>query len=255
MKKTIDFRLTEGRSGASCIISSGNKGELSIYDPKVKARRAIRHCPNQRSIFRDEQDDYAIVQPVVFEFGVLKVPEDQPLTIEFLRKHPSNAANGGIWFEEIDEEKTAKEDIIEEELQIDLKYLVRKTAKEKDGLHKMAAVVSVIKGSIDEAARMGIEQLKQELYWAIEDDSSYFTDDNGNITLFDDDLIDRKYITLRAIKDGVLRKSTNNRSIVWGKDKSHIVTAPHGTKLEEFFAEFLSTDEGMLVAEEIAKRS
>ena len=64
----------------------------------------------------------------------------------------------------------------------------------------------------------------------------------------------RKYITLRAIKDGIIKKSPNNKSIVWGKDSKKIYTAPQGVDLVESFADYLSSDDGIIVLEEIKKR-
>ena len=43
--------------------------------------------------------------------------------------------------------------------------------------------------------------------------------------------------------------------MVWVKDNKMIVTAPRGLGLVEYFADFLGTEEGMLVAEEIKRRS
>jgi hypothetical protein len=45
------YRLADDRSGESCMIKTGKKGDLTIFDEEAGRRRAIRHCPNQRSIF------------------------------------------------------------------------------------------------------------------------------------------------------------------------------------------------------------
>ena len=102
---------------------------------------------------------------------------------------------------------------------------------------------------------MKVKSLKRRIYQEIEADPFYFCDDNGNVTIFEDDYITRKYFTLRAIKESIIKKSSNNKSMVWVRDGKVIVSAPRGIELTEHFAEFLSTDEGMLVSEEIKKRS
>ena len=43
--------------------------------------------------------------------------------------------------------------------------------------------------------------------------------------------------------------------MVWVRDNKMIATAPRGLELVEYFADFLSTEEGMLVSEEIKRRS
>lgn len=249
------YRLADNRSGESFSIKTGRKGTLTVFDEEKGIRRAIRHCPNQASIYVDEQDTHARVKTIIFKNGYLTVSGTQPLTQEFLDKHPSNVANGGVWFEYINEEQEAKESIEIDELQIDLKYAVRQMAKKKDGIHKLKAEVAVITGSIDTASRKGIEELKQELYNAIEIDPFYFTDESGKANIFDNEFIFRKYIVLKALKDGVLRKSPNSKTMLWGKDKKAISSAPIGVELVEYFTEYLATEEGMLILEEITRRS
>ena len=253
------YRLTDSRSGESFMLKTGKKGNLTIFDPEKETRRAIKHCPNQKSIFVDEQDKHALVEPIIFRYGQLTVSSRQPLTQQFLDMHPANAANteGGYggWFEEVNEEKEAKESIEREELQNDLKYSVRQMAKKKDGIYELSAVVAVILGNVKEASEMGVESLKRVIYNQINDDPYYFADEKGNLTIFEDDGIKRRYMVLTALSDGILRKSPNGRSMLWGKDSSVIVTAPRSIDLTDFFTEFLTTDEGILVGEEIAKRS
>ena len=260
-KKT--YRLTDERSGQSCMIKVGRKGNLTIFDPNYKredggkgARRAIRHCPNQRSIFVDEQDQkHSRVDPVIFEFGYLEVPNTQPITQQFLSMHPSNTANGGGWFEEVNEEKEAKESVAEEELITQLRTAVMDMAKKEDGIHKLSALVAVLLDSVDEATSMGIESLKRVIYNEINADPHYFTDENGNVNIFDDDESERRYIILRAIKDQIIKKSPDGRSVMWTKDSKVIVTAPISVDLIDFFTDYLTSDDGMLVVQEIMRRS
>ena len=128
-------------------------------------------------------------------------------------------------------------------------------ARTEDGLHELSAVVAVLAGSVDEASSLGIEGLKRVIYNAVDADPEYFTDDNGNVTVFEDDTIKRTYIILRAIKEGILKKSSNGKSILWTQDGKVIATAPRSMDLVEYFTDYLTTDDGILVAEEIARRS
>lgn len=249
------YRLADDRSGESCMIKTGKKGDLTIYDSDTESRRAIRHCPNQRSIFVDEQDSHALITPIIFEYGTLEVSSQQPITQQFLDNHPANVANGGGWFEIVDEELEAKESIEDEELKNDIMYAVRAMSKTKDGIHELSAVVAVLLDSVDEASKMGIESLKRVIYNEIDNDPKYFVDENNNVTIFEDDVIKRKYLILRAIKEGIIKKSPNNRSMIWCKDSKVIATAPRSIELIEYFADYLSTEEGMLVLEEITRRS
>ena len=249
------YRLTDDRSGESCMIKTGKKGDLTVFDEDTGRRRAIRHCPNQKSIYMDEQDNYALVVPIIFEYGQLSVDETNPITQQFLDAHPANVKNNGGWFEEVNEEIEAKESIEIEEIKSDIMQAVRDKSKEKDGIHELSAVVAVLLDNVEEASRMGIEQLKRVIYNEIDSDYKYFVDEKGNVTIFDDDSIKRKYLILKAIKEGIIKKSPNNRSMVWSKDNKVIATAPRSIELVEYFSDYLTTEEGMLVLEEITRRS
>lgn len=253
------YRLADNRTGASVMIKTGKKGRLTVPTKDEDGnylRRAIRHCPNQRSIFVEEQDDHAEVIPIIFIKGYLTVDKTHPITQQFLDLHPSNVANGGTWFEEVNEEEEAREDLELEDLITELKYEVRQMAKKGDeGLHELSAVVAVITDDVKSATSLGIEQMRRIINNKIDDDPYYFTDGVGNINIFDDDLAKRKYIVLRALSDGILKKAFDGRSMLWARGGEVVASCPAGTNLTEWFAEFLSTDDGMLVAEEIAKRS
>lgn len=253
--KDKTYRLADNRSGESFMVKVGRKGRLTIFDEDKGTRRAIRHCPNQPSIFVDEQDKHARVTPIIFTNGYLEVDFKNPITQAFLDAHPSNVANGGNWFEFIDDELEATENIELEDLQVDLKTAVRKAAKAKDGFHKLMAEAAVYTGSIDKVKEKSIPELKQLLYNAIDSNPYYFADDSGKPTIFNDDITLRKYLVLKSLKDGIIKKSANTRTIVWGNDKSTIVSAPVGVDLVDYFTDYLSSDEGMLVLEEIMKRS
>lgn len=253
-KQTKEYRLANDRSGEAYILKVGRNGKLTIYDDEIESRRAIRHCPNQQSIFIDKQDKFAKVEPIIFVNGYLKVPADQPMTQLFLDLHPSNVANGGSTFETVDEAMEAQESIEVEELQANLKAAVIKMSSEKQGLLKLSSVAAVIEGSVDKVSKMQIPELKRIIYNKIEDNPYYFTDDADNITIFEDEGVDRKYVVLTALKHGVVTKSGNGRSMLWGDNKELIVTAPMGVDFNDFFANYLTTDEGILVFDEIIKR-
>lgn len=264
------YRLTDDRTGLSYFIKTGKRKDLLVFDEDKGFKRPIRHCPAESTIFADEigeeltfgdkvrvvkQADKAKVEPIVFQGGYLTVPAQDQLTQKFLAMHPNNVANGGALFEMIDEEKEAEESLELDELKQDIYQAVREKAKEDGGEYALEAVVAVLEDSVTTASQMGMKSLKRRIYQEIEADPYFFVDDNDNVNIFDDDYINRKYFVLRAIKEAIIKKSPNNKSMLWVKDGSAIMTAPRGVELTEAFTDFLASDEGMLVAEEIKKRS
>lgn len=80
---------------------------LLWFDEKSNVNRPLRYSINQKSPFEDEQDNNIVLEPVVFEDGLLFVSRTNPVLQEFLYYHPLN----GRTFEEVDNEKEAMDEI------------------------------------------------------------------------------------------------------------------------------------------------
>ncbi len=250
-----EYRLTDDRAGLAFILKTGKNKKLLIFDEDKGISRPIRHCPSEKSIFVDEQSEQAYVEPIIIMHGNIEVPREAQQTQAFMDNHPDNVANGGSWFEEINDEAEAENDLIIDEIKIDIYNAVRKKASEDGGEYELESVVAVLENSVQEASEMGLKSLKRRIYQEIESNPLYFCDEDGNVNIFEDDYVTRKYFALRAIKEAIIKKSANNKSMVWVKDGKNIATAPRGLELIEYFADFLGTEEGMLVSEEIKRRS
>lgn len=261
MKKTSDqlteknYRLTDSRSGEAFMLKTGRNKRLLAFDEEKKYNRAIRHCPNEVSIFIDEQSEHALVEPLIFRNGILDVKREDQSTQKFLSAHPDNIDNGGNWFEEINDEQEAGEDIEREELVTDIKQAVKAKGDEEEGIYALEMVASILLNSVNEASKMSKSELKRTIYQFADSDPYYFTDDEGNVNVFDDEYSHRKYLVLRAIRDNIIKKSPNKKSILWVNSNKVIATAPQSIELVEYFTDYLSTDDGILVIEEIKKRT
>jgi hypothetical protein len=88
------------------------------YDEDTNTNRALRYASNQKSPFEDAQDGNAIIEPIVFEDGMLSVPKKNPVLQEFLSYHPMN----GVVFIEVDKEKEAHVQV--EDLNIEVDALI-----------------------------------------------------------------------------------------------------------------------------------
>ena len=103
------YKLTRDRAPLSCIIPSRNssRNPLLYFDEEKGYNRALRYARNQKSCFEDEQDGTAIVEPVIFTDGLLRVPKSNPILQEFLHYHPLN----GKRFVEVDFSKDAAQQV------------------------------------------------------------------------------------------------------------------------------------------------
>jgi hypothetical protein len=249
------YRLTDSRSGEAFMLKTGRNKRLLHFDEEKGYNRAIRHCPNEASIYIDEQSEHALVEPIIFNQGMLDIKREAQTTQKFLLAHPDNVINKGGWFEEIDEETEAGEDIEVSELITEIKQAVKEKGDEEDGIYALEMVASILLNSVVIASKMTKSELKREIYNRIESNPYYFVDDETNVNIFDDEHVQRKYLTLRAIKDNVIKKSANSKSMMWVSGNKMITTAPQGLDLVDYFADYLSTDDGIVVIDEIKRRT
>jgi len=110
--------------GGGIVLMLPQKG-VTIYDKEKDTIREIRYCPNEPSIYVDEQSSNALKQSVAFRNGRIFVPREKPNLRKFLEKHPSNVANGGSVFKIRDKRKTAEQELEKEFLLTDAISVVR----------------------------------------------------------------------------------------------------------------------------------
>ena len=98
---------------------------VTVYDEEQDTVREIRYCPNEPSIWADEQGDKARKEAVVFRDGKLFVARDKPNLRKFIDIHPMNVANGGNLFRQIDKKRDAEKELEQEFLLNDAISMVR----------------------------------------------------------------------------------------------------------------------------------
>ena len=98
---------------------------VTVYDPEDDAVREIRYCPNEPSIWADEQGDKARKEAVVFRDKRLFVAKEKPNLRKFMDVHPLNAANGGNLFRQVDKKRDAEKELEQEFLLNDAISMVR----------------------------------------------------------------------------------------------------------------------------------
>ena len=87
---------------------------ITVYDKEQDTVREMRYCPNEPSIWADEQSDNAIKETVAFREGKLFVPREKPNLKKFLDLHPMNISNGGKVFREVNKKRDAEMELQKE---------------------------------------------------------------------------------------------------------------------------------------------
>jgi hypothetical protein len=98
---------------------------ITVYDAEKDTVREMRYCPNEPSIWADEQGANARKETVAFREGKLFAPKDKPNLRQFLDLHPMNIKNGGKIFKQIDKKQDAEIELKKEFLLTDAIGMVR----------------------------------------------------------------------------------------------------------------------------------
>jgi len=249
-REDVTYRLTSKKTPLCYLLKAGVSGDLVFFDEKTGKPRAIRHCPNEQSIFLKDQTEFAKVEPLPFEDGFFVAKANQVITQEFLGKHPDN----GRIFEKIDVGHEAEMEIEIDELVTDLKSIVKEKAKEEDGVYELQALAASLIGSVAKTQDMTTSELKREIYMHIDRNPKRFLNQKGAIELFDAE-VKRKHLILLALQAEYIMVSPNKKSIVWGDSGNIVTNIPNGIKPIDHLCDFLTTDEGYLVAERIVNLS
>ena len=98
--KDRTYRLLGATAPLSYSLNTRNSRRKPLLHFDGQSNRALRYASNQQTPFEDDQDGNAILEPIVFEDGMLSVSKENQVLQKFLELHPSN----GYVFEEIKDE-------------------------------------------------------------------------------------------------------------------------------------------------------
>ena len=205
---------------------------LLYYDEESNTNHPLRYARNSRSPFQDDQDANVIVEPIVFEDGVLTVPKSNPVLQEFLYYHPNN----GSEFYEFDAERDAQEDVQELFSEIDALLLARDLA-DKDLSTLEAIARLVLNGNVD---LMSSAEIKRDMMLFAKRYPQDFMEAASDPLLKVNNMAARAfstgYFTFRGNKDIHFNLKDN---------KKRLMTVPFGHDHIHALASHLQSDEGI----------
>ena len=203
---------------------------LMWYDEKNNVNRALRYSINQKTPFEDEQDGTAIIEPVIFEDGFLRVPRTNPVLQQFLHYHPLN----GNVFVEVDKEKDASDEV--ESLNIEIDALVEAKALSLDQIETLTRVLFGKDPSMTSTA-----ELKRDiLVFAKRDPKEFLNILNAPELQFQ--------AKIRLFFENKLLILRNQDKEVWyntSSNKKKMLSVPFGEEPYDMVAHFLQSDEGI----------
>ena len=226
-----EYRLVK-KSGATFLMQQ--KNVTVVQDGKL---REIRYCPNEPSIYRDEQDDKSTRQAVVFLEGRIFVRPDQPNLAEYLDAHPDNKKNGGNRFYLYQEEVVSEKKLENEFKMHDAISLIRN--KDLDELLSVAISFGI---NIDRP----VNEIKHDLMVIAKKSPQAF------IESFDNPIVEMKTIISQAKKYQVI--NLNEKGAFWFDSNKLIVSVPAGKDPMDVFVRYCMTEAAAPVVEEIKKQ-
>ena len=212
----------------SIAVKSTPQRPLLYFDGTTN--RSLRYARNQKTPFQDEQDGNAIIEPVVFEDGFLRVPKNNPVLQEFLYYHPDN----GRIFIEVDAEKDAQKELE----MIDNQANAMIKAKSLT-IEQMESLARVLLGVNPE--KLTTSELKRDLLIFARNYPNEFLDAE------EDPDLDLSGKVILFFEKGLLSTRNNDREVYYNltKNKKKMLSVPFGEDPKKVVAAYLMSDEGL----------
>lgn len=239
--KSRVYRLTRGAAPLSFMLpsKSSKRRPLLHFDEETGENREIRYATNQQSPFKDEQDGNAIVTPIIFESGLLRVPKQNQALQRFLAYHPLN----GKKFEEVDTAQDAAKEV--EAMNVEVDALI---AAKNMGLEQMESLGRVIlKGDVN---KMSTSELKRDMLVYARNYPADF------LQALDDPSL-KLYSTIqKCFDDRLLTYRNKNKDVYFNlpSNKKRLLTIPFGEDPMHVIASYFKTDEGVEKLEYLEKQ-
>lgn len=225
------YKLISG-TPLSFVLPSRNhpRYPLMWYDEKNNINRVLRYAANQKSPFEDEQDGNVILEPVIFEDGMLTVPKTNPVLQSFLHYHPMN----GTVFVEVDKEKDAVEDVNILNVEVDALIEARNLS-----IDQIELITRVIFGK--DPSTISTAELKRDILVFAKNNPSDF------LNIVNDPEL-KFQAKVRMFFDLGLLSIKNNNKEVWFNtptNKKKMMSVPFGDTPYDAAASYLQSDEGL----------
>ena len=233
LTKTVEFEIPK-RAGVVYMLPQ--KG-VTVYDPEEDTVREIRYCPNEPSIWVDEQSDNAIKESVAFREGKLFVPREKPNLKKFLDMHPMNIGNGGKLFKEVDKKRDAEKELEREFKLTEAVAMVR----DKD-IQDLLPIALYFKVNINQPT----SEIRYNLLRIAKNKTQEF------IEAFDSPQVTTRATIQQAGDYQII--NMKNDGVYWFDSNSLIVSVPVGQDPTDVMVRFCLTEKGAPVLGDIEER-
>ena len=226
------YKLTRETAPLSLILASRhtNRFHLLHFDEETGTNRPLRYARNQNSPFQDDQDDNAILEPIVFEDGFLYVPKNNQVLQQFLALHPGN----GRIFVEINKAKEAAE--IVSDLNTEVDALIEARQLDVEQVENVARVLFQ-----RDITTVTTSELRRDILIFAK------RDPGGFMRLLKDPMLKLNASIQNIIDKGLLQLRNQKREVWFNtpSNKKKMCNVPYGEDPMYIIASFFQSDDGL----------
>ena len=234
----IKDRLYKLKGGKRPLSRSIKATDIYYFDPEKGYERELKYCQNQRTPFVDEMTGDQRLEHIVFRSGSLFVPKEQSTLQKLLSLyHPHRDKI----YEEFKPAAIAAEEIDVLEMQVEALVAARNV-----DIDTAEAIMRVEVGS--NVSNLSSKELRRDLLVFARNNPKLF------LELADDENVMLRNFGIRAVENGILRLSSDQRNFLWGSNGRKIMTVPFDEHPYTALAHWFKTDEGIEIYANIEKR-
>lgn len=237
MKTTVQrvdkvYKLTRNAAPLSFMLATRHTRRFPLLwvDPETGVNRELRYARNQSSPFVDEQDDNAIIEPVIFEDGFLRVTKNNQVLQRFLDVHPHN----GIKFKELDNAKDAQE--IVEHINIELDAMIEARSLSISQLETLTRVLFK-----KDPSRISTDEMKRDILVYAKREPQDF------MSVINDPVLKLQATVHKLFEQGLIKYRNKNKEVWFATktNKTRLCVIPFGEDPIYIVSSYFQSDEGI----------
>jgi len=229
------YYLKNGKKPLSRSIKAAG---IYYFDEEKGYEREMKYCQNQKTSFVDEMKGDQRLEHIIFRSGSLFVPKEKTVLQKLLSLYHPNKDK--IYYEHKPEGIAADEiDVLN--IQVDALIAARNI-----DIDMAEAIMRVEKGS--EVSNLSSKELKRDLLVFARNNPKLF------LELADDENVMLRNFGIKAVENGILRLSSDQRNFMWGSNGRKLMVIPFDEHPYTALAHWFKTDEGMEIYSNIEKR-
>tara|TARA_R100000935_G_C2791994_1_gene146398 strand:+ start:105 stop:857 length:753 start_codon:yes stop_codon:yes gene_type:complete len=227
------YKLTRDTAPLSLILASRHTQRFPLlwFDEETGINKSLRYARNQNSPFQEDQDNNAILEPIVFENGFLTVRKENQVLQKFLSYHPGK----GRVYVEVDKAKEASE--VVQELNDEVDALIEARQLTVDQVENVSRVIFQ-----NDITTVSTAELRRDILVFAKTQPKDF------LILLKDPAL-KLNAKIQLFFDKGLIQLRNSNKEVWyntASNKKKMLNVPYGEDPIYMVASFFQSDEGII---------